>query len=78
MLTYAGAAGLTGDIEAADKIEFTPVMAASASGQLKALDALIKAKANLEAKHQKGGTALHVSASSGQRDSVQTLLLNNS
>jgi ankyrin repeat protein len=53
-------------------------MAAAASGQLKALDALIKAKANLEAKHQKGGTALHVSASSGQRDSVQTLLLNNS
>lgn len=44
---------LKADKEATDKLQFTPLMAAAAAGQVKVLEAFIKAKANLEATHQK-------------------------
>ncbi|QDK39162.1 ankyrin repeat domain-containing protein [Bdellovibrio sp. NC01] len=54
----------------------TPLMTASAEGNVKTLEALLKSKVAVDAKDQKGFTALMLAASNGHQAATKLLLAN--
>lgn len=52
----------------------SPLLSASAEGDMKALTSLFKSKVNINAKNKAGYTALMIAASNGQKEAAQFLL----